>query len=295
MLCINHRQRNRTAEKKVFGLEPNTITLAVRVARQIFSMSDLSMEVTRMGVMDETSTSQVSGPSTKKKRLMSGLSELIDRLRTMGATNECIPLLQITMHFVAIYPDFAQTHELKELLNHVVDITHDCRLYELMSNCFKLFRIVCIVLFEKRQDSKELVQSSLQLDNVAKLWESSYKCVIAHQCHQESFLLMATLLLYRLPSVPMARQIVQLLARPGGSVPCDRPSMLCLAAFLHRYTLPEHSFVRPLEVNLKNSSSFVWNGWGDPVGDRSIRLMLTEWLLNCRVRYFRLLPTPSDY
>ncbi|XP_059352933.1 serine-protein kinase ATM-like [Daphnia carinata] len=277
-----NRQRNKTAEKKVFDLEQNTVTLAVRVARQIFSLPDFSMDVTRMGIMDETSTSQISGPSTKKKRLMSGLSELIDRLRTMGATNESIPLLQITTHFVAIYPEFPQTHEMKELLNYVVDVTHDCRQYEMMAHCLKLFRIVCIALFEQRPDSKELIQSSLQLDNVARLLESAFKCVVAHKCHKESFLLMATLLLYRLPSVPMARQIAQLLARPGGSIPCDRHSMLCLAAFLHRYVLPDHSFIRPLEVNFKSSSNSIWNVWGDPVGDRSIRLMLTEWLLNCR-------------
>jgi hypothetical protein len=284
LYLIIYSQRNRTAEKKVLELEPNTITLAVRVARQIFSSSDLTMDVTRMGIMDETSTSQISGPSAKKKRLMSGLSELTDRLRTMGATSESIPLLQITTHLVLNYPDFPQTHEMKEFLDYVVDVcTLDCRQYEMMSHCFKLFRIVCISLFERRQDSKELLQSSLQLDNVSKLWESIWKCVVAHQCHQESFLLIATLLLYRIASEPMARQIAHVLGRPGGSVPCDRHSMLCLAAFLHRYTLPDQGFVQPSESKDRNSSSFNWNGLGDPVGDRSIRSLLTEWLLNCKV------------
>ncbi len=275
-----YRQRNKTAENKVFELEPNTITLAVRVARQIFASTDLSMDVTRMGVMDETSTTQASGPSAKKKRLMSGFSELADRLKTMGATNESIPLIQIASHLVSTYPDFLQTHEMKELLDYVVEVTHDCRQYEMMSHSFKLFRIVCISLFERRHDSKELVQSSLQLDNITKLWESIWKCVVAHKCHKESYLLMATLLYYRLASIQMARQLVQLLARPGGSVSCDRHSMLSLAAFLHRYSLPDETFTRPSETE-KNSLSLSWNS--DPVGDRSIRSMLTEWLLNCKV------------
>ena len=268
----------------MFELEPNTITLAVRVARQVFASStDMSMDVTRMGPMDETSTTQTSGPSAKKKRLMSGFSELADRLKTMGATNESIPLLQIASHLVSTYPDFLQTHEMKELLDYVVDVTHDCRQYQMMAQCFKLFRIVCISLFERRHDSKELVQSSLQMDNVTKLWESIWKCVVAHQCHNDSFLVMATLLFYRLASVPMARQLVQLLARPGGSIPCDRHSILCLAAFLHRYTLPDENFARPTDSE-QNSSSLSWNS--DPVGDRSIRSMLTEWLLNCKVCFF---------
>ena len=86
-------------------------------------------------------------------------------------------------------------YEMKGLLYYVVDVTHDCRQYQMMAQCFKLFRIVCISLFERRHDSKELVQSSLQMDNVAKLWDSIWKCVVAHQCHN-SFLVMATLLFY---------------------------------------------------------------------------------------------------
>lgn len=256
--------------------------LAVKVARQIFSNPELSMDVTRMGVMDQTSTSETSGPSAKKKRLMSGLTELAERLRSMGVTSDSIPLLQIATHLVATYPDFPQTHEMKEFLEFVVDITHDCRQYDMMSHCFKLFRIVCASIFERRQDSKELVQSTLQLDNITKLWDSVWKCVIAHQCHQESFLLMATLLYYKLGTVSMGRQLVQLLARPGDSVSCDRYSMLSLAAFLHRYTLHEQSFVRAIEKKEKDSSGLNWNS--DPVGDRSIRSMVTEWLLGCQVR-----------
>lgn len=275
---FNYRQRNRTAENKIHELEPHTITLAVRVARQIFSYSDLTMEVSRMGVMDETCTTQLSGPSAKKKRLMSGLSEMTDRMKMMGPTNESIPLLQIATHFISTYPQFPQTHEMKELLDYVVDVTHNCRQYEMMSHCFRLFRIILVSLYERRQDSKDL--SSLQLDNVTKLWESIWKCVIAHKCHQESFLLMATLLFYRLASVPMARQLVQLLARPGGSVKCDRHSMLSLAAFLQRYTLPDQSLGRKSDNN--DTTSLSWNN--DPVGDRSVRSMLTEWLLNCKVQ-----------
>lgn len=281
MFFCYRSQRNKTAENKIHELDHSTIKLAVRVARQIFSSTDLSMEVTRMGVMDETSTTQISGPSAKKKRLMSGLSEMTDRLKTMGPTNESIPSIQIITQLISTYPDFPQTHEMKELLDYVVDVTHDCRQYEMMSHCFKLFRIVVVSLFERRQDSKELVQSSLQLDNVTKLWESIWKCIIAHQCHQETFFLLATLLYYRLASVPMARQLIQLLARPGGSVKCNHRSMLCLAAFLHRYTLPDQNSAQPSEKTEQNSSSLSWNS--DPVGDRSIRSLLTEWLLNCQV------------
>lgn len=275
------RQRNKTAENKNHELEPDVIALAVRVARQIFSSSDTSIEVTRMGLMDQTSTTQVSGPSAKKKRLMSGFSELVDRLRIMGQTYESIPWLQIAARLVWTYPDFLQTHEIKELLDYVIEVTHECRLYDMLSHCLQLFRLVCVSLFERRQDSKELLQSSLQIEHIEKIWDSIWKCLIAHKCHQESFRLMATLLYYRLASVPMARQLVQLLARPAGSIKCDGDSMLCLAAFLHRYNLTRQTVGRQSDNARNNSTIYTWNS--DPIGDRSVHSMLTEWLLTCQV------------
>lgn len=268
----------------MYELEANQISLAVRVSRQVFSSAEmLTMEVTRMGEMDATSalsSSLTSGPSAKKKRLMSGFSELIERLKSIGQSKESIPWLQIASHLISAHPGFAETHEMKEILNYTVDVTHECREYDLVSHCYRLFRIVCVALFEHRSDFKELVQSSFQSDNITKLWESVWKCLAANHCHNESFLLMATLMYYRLATGAMARQVIQQLVRPGQSVPCDRFSMICLAAYLQRYKLPERSGFNSATTD-QLSLTLSWNN--DPVGDRSVRSLLSEWLLHRQV------------
>lgn len=247
------------------------------------------MDVTRMGEMDttsansSTSSSLTAGPSAKKKRLMSGFSELVERMKTIGRSKESIPWLQITTHLIAAHPSFPETHELKELLAFVVDVTHDCREYDMVAHCNRLFRIITIALFEHRGDSKELAQSSLQPDSISKLWDSIWNCLAANQCHAESYLLIATLLYYRLTTTVMARQTIQHLVRPGHSVPCERFSMLCLAAYLQRYKLPERNTFHSSGMS-DTQLSFTLSWGTDPVGDRSIRSLLSEWLLHRQVK-----------
>lgn len=90
--------RNRTSENPIYHLSDDQVMLAVRVARQIFSSStDYTLDVTRLGVLDDTEAPNfpfADGPSAKRKRLMSGFSELISRLKEMGPTNESIPWIQ---------------------------------------------------------------------------------------------------------------------------------------------------------------------------------------------------------
>lgn len=172
---------------------------------------------------------------------------------------------------VSEYPTFPQTHEMKELLDFAVDVTsHGCREYEMVSHCFRLFRSACTALFECRHDHKDLLHSSIQPDTVAKLWDSVWKCIAAHQCHQEGFLLLATLLHYRLVSGALARQLIQQIARPDRSIPCDRHSVLCLAAYLERFKFPDRIPVRN-------------GGWSSDLdGERSVRSLISEWLLTCQ-------------
>ena len=88
-----HR-RNETSENPVLSLSDDQVMLAALVGRQIFSSSsDFTLDVTRLGVLDDT-TAAPNGPSAKKKRLMSGLSELTDRLKVLGPTNKSIPWIQ---------------------------------------------------------------------------------------------------------------------------------------------------------------------------------------------------------
>lgn len=88
------QKRNRTAEVQIHHLSDNQVSLAVRVARQVFSSSfDSTLEVTRLGNLDDTQASIIV-PVAKRKRLISGLSELIMRLKDMGAVNEAIPWIQ---------------------------------------------------------------------------------------------------------------------------------------------------------------------------------------------------------
>ena len=251
-------QRCSSGRSKSYELEPNQVTMAVIVARQIFSSSFDLAEVTRMGVLDETGTLTSTGPSVaKKKRLMSGLSELIERLRQLGPVSESIPFLQIATKLVSDYPTFPQHYEMKELLNYVIEVTHDCRQYDMMSHCFRLFRIVYIA---HSANTSDIVQP----EGAVKLWDSVWKCLAAHECTSESFLLLATLLNYRLVPATSSRQLIQLLARPGGnSVPCDSSSVVCLAAFIQQYPLPENLSSGLLE------------------DERSVRSILSQWLLDC--------------
>ena len=154
----------------------------------------------------------------------------------------------------------------------------------MVSHCYRLFRVICIALFENRYDSKEFLQSSFQSDSVTKLWDSVWNCVVASQCHAESYLLIATLIYYKLTTVAMARLVIQHLVRPGHTVACDHFSMVCLAAYLQRYKLPEHS---PLQQSVIADSqlSFTLSWNSDPVGDRSVRSLLSEWLLHRQVKF----------
>lgn len=78
-------QRNQTAENQIYELTSHQVSLAVRVARQIFDRS----------ANGEVSKGADSLPPCKKKRILSGPQEIIDRLKTNGATDESIPWLQI--------------------------------------------------------------------------------------------------------------------------------------------------------------------------------------------------------
>lgn len=97
------------------------------------------------------------------------------------------PEFRIATELVSEYPLFPQTHEMKELLDYVVDVTSgDSREYKMMSYSFRLYRVVCFTLCECRHDHKDLLQSSIQPESVSKLWDSVWKCLAAHQCHQEA-------------------------------------------------------------------------------------------------------------
>lgn len=257
-------QRCESSRSTSYELEPSQVRMAVLVARQIFSSGFHMADTTRLGSLDDTDALTSAGPSAaKKKRLMSGFSELIEKLKQLREDSKSIPWLQITTLFVSTFPTFPEHYEMKELLNYVIDVTHDCRQYDMMSHCFRLFRVVCIAYSTKQSTSLDIVQP----DGAAKLWESAWKCLIADQCHTESFLLMATLLNYRLVPVSSGLQLIQLLARPGGnSVRCYSSSILSLASFIQQYPLQE-----------RRSSGWI----GDPIGDRSVRSVLSEWLLDC--------------
>ena len=81
----NMNQRNQTAENQIYELNGHQISLAVAVARQIFHCS---------GDGDDSKAPE-SLPPCKRKRTLSGLQEIIDRLKANAATDESIPWLQI--------------------------------------------------------------------------------------------------------------------------------------------------------------------------------------------------------
>ena len=111
-------------------------------------------------------TIEPSAPSPAKiARLKSRFSGCFDRLKRMS-TGEFIFQLQISAHLVSTYPDFLQTEENRELFDYVVKITRQNCGQEMKSHCFKLFCIICISLFEQRDEGETIVQCSLQLHHV---------------------------------------------------------------------------------------------------------------------------------
>jgi len=86
--------RNQTAENQIYELNDYQVSLAVRVARQIFDCS--------ADGDDPRGTDSL--PPSKKKRFLSGLQEIIDRLKANGATNESIPWLQIVNELLLTDP-----------------------------------------------------------------------------------------------------------------------------------------------------------------------------------------------
>ena len=234
----NMNQRNQTAENRNDELNEQQISLAVRVARQMFAhVSDEGDECL---------------PPTKKKRTVSGLQEIIDRLKSNGAVSSSIPWLQVINELIRKNPQLIQRHELKELILYVVDITEDCRVYSLITHCYRLFRTI---IFIRRKD----VLLDVNIDHLKKLWQTIWKCIGDRQCLKEGFFLLASLIHFHLVPASVARNLIDQLTRKA--VACSYPSMICLAVFLNCYKLPEFG-----ADDLK-------------IHHRSIKSSLIEWLL----------------
>ena len=160
-----------------------------------------------------------------------------------------------------------QLHELKELLQYVIDVTDDCRVYSMTMHCYTLFRtLICI-----RQ--KEIL-GDVNVDGITKLWHSIWKCLAARQCQKEGLLLLASLVHFRLVPASIARNLIYQLARK--SVPCTLPAMICLVAFLDCYKLPQ-GFVERLPERDDDALQLSWTNYER---HRSIKSLLVEWLLD---------------
>ena len=255
----NNSQRNLTAETKDYALDQDQLNLAVRVAHQIFSPN-------------QNSASLSSGPpSSKRKKLISGVQELIEKFKHTGS--EGIPWIQIMSNFLLEHPTFAQLCEIKEIVQHIIVVTSGCREYELINHAFVMFRVCCLVMDQRGQI--EQLRNFLTTEDTYKLWDSVCNCLIAHQCQKESFMVTATLLHYRLFPAMAVDNILRVLLK---QTVCDQYSMICLAALLENYQLPgyltvHHNAQAPDNQLLRNLIS------DDLERANSTRCLLIEWLL----------------
>ena len=160
-----------------------------------------------------------------------------------------------------------QLHELKELLQYVIDITDDCRIYHMMAHCYSLFRTLVYLRHKE-------ILGGVNADGISKLWHSIWKCLAAGQCQKEGLLLLASLVHFRLVPASIGRNLIYQLARK--SVACTLPAMICLVAFLDSYKLPQSVSGRSQEGDDDGSQL----SWTNSERRRSIKLLLVEWLLD---------------